>query len=228
MMVILILLILTLILYRFLFRKFGFLSTSEQEKREEAVTTFVRKITGKNDVDVKKLVIIGDREVLEEIYGNHDELEITSENVAKTAIKSDKFDETAFLKASEKAIVTILDAFSDKRLDILEKLLDKNLFEIFKEKIKTIGERVLRIVVISFEEKSIIEKITRNRSDEVNVVKLRVVMRQINYTEDKDQGIISGSKDRARKVSEEWTFAKFQSEKKVFWLLKSLNRCSAV
>jgi hypothetical protein len=218
----------TLILYKVLFKKFGFLSSSGQEKREEAVTNFVKKITGKDSVEVKKLVIIGDREVLEEIYDSRDDRGITLENEVKIAQKSDKFDESAFLKASERAIVTILDAFSAKRIDILEKLLEKDLFETFKEKIKTIGESTFKIVVVSFGEKSIFEKITRTKSDEVSVVRLRVAMEQIDYVEDRDRKVVLGSKDRIRRVLEEWTFTKSQNEKKVFWLLKSLNRCSIV
>jgi predicted lipid-binding transport protein (Tim44 family) len=171
---------------------------------------------------------VGDREVLEEIYGSRNELGILPDGELRVAVENEKFDEQAFLRASERAVVTILDAFSDRRIDILQKLLMKDLFEVLREKIENMGENILKLVVVSFEEKNIVEKIMRNKSNEVITVKLKIAMRQVNYIEDKDHNVVSGSKSKMRKVLEEWTFVKSQSEKRGVWLLKSLNRCSSV
>ena len=134
----------------------------------------------------------------------------------------DEFDENKFLKSAEKVVGMVMDAFSEKRLDVLEKMLTTDLFQIFKKKIENSVDIIYKSVIVAVTDKKIESKILDKKNKEITV---RINTDQINYIENTQGEIINGSKDKIVKVEELWTFVKDQTKNQEndAWLLKSIN-----
>ena len=134
----------------------------------------------------------------------------------------DEFDENKFLKSAEKVAGMVIDAFSEKRLDVLEKMLTTDLFQIFKKKIENSVDIIYKSVIVAVTDKKIESKILDKKNKEITV---RINTDQINYIENTQGEIINGSKDKIVKVEELWTFVKDQTKNQEndAWLLKSIN-----
>jgi predicted lipid-binding transport protein (Tim44 family) len=210
-----ILLIITVILFKILFNNFGLLSTENKKERDDAIENFINNLSSKtNTVKAKK--------PFENIYSScaRKMKNVSNEKKDKTV---DNFNEGAFIKSAEKAVVMILDAFSQKRTEILEKMLTENMLNIFKKNIQEaeINNFSYKTVVISFNEPIILDK-NMDGTAENKTIKIRFLMKQINYIEDNDGNVLSGSKDKIESVSEDWTFIQQNTEIKT-WLLKSVE-----
>ena len=219
---IVILLVVVIFVYKLLFSNFGLMSDEEKRKQNDIANDFIKNVTntGFNDTDKneKKVVIFGNIEEYNKIYKNY----INRVNKQKDPAKKVDFDETKFMKSAEKAISMIMDAFSEKRLDVLEKMLVKELFQIFKNKIENSNDLIYKVVVISVIDKSIESKIINKKN---KTVALKVTTEQINYIENTQGELISGSKDKVIKITELWTFTQGQikDSQEYVWLLKSIN-----
>lgn len=219
---IVILLVVVIFVYKLLFSNFGLMSDEEKRKQNDIANDFIKNVTntGFNDTDKneKKVVIFGNIEEYNKIYKNY----INRVNKQKDPAKKVDFDETKFMKSAEKAISMIMDAFSEKRLDVLEKMLVKELFQIFKSKIENSNDLIYKVVVISVIDKSIESKIINKKN---KTVALKVTTEQINYIENTQGELISGSKDKVIKITELWTFTQGQikDSQEYVWLLKSIN-----
>lgn len=216
---IVVLLILTVLLYRLLFSNFGFMSEKDK-KRQEAASNFMKSMNkSPKNVDI---LIIGDKETFDKMYDNYTKK--TKVKVSKTDKRLEEFDEKAFLKISEKAITKISEAFSEKNIEALEKMLTKDLFKIFKEKIDNMHNQIYKSVIVYFKDISIEnKKITKK----TKVVSLRVKTEQVNYIEDECGNIINGSKDKSSEITELWTFVQNKSANNgvpaTVWLLESID-----
>ena len=219
---IVILLVVVIFVYKLLFSNFGLMSDEEKRKQNDIANDFIKNVTntGFNDTskNEKKVVIFGNIEEYNKIYKNY----INRVNKQKDPAKKVDFDETKFIKSAEKAIGMIMDAFSEKRLDVLEKMLVKELFQIFKNKIENSNDLIYKVVVISVIDKSIESKIINKKN---KTVALKVTMEQINYIENTQGELISGSKDKVIKITELWTFVqgRIKDSQEYIWLLKSIN-----
>lgn len=216
---IVVLLILTILLYRLLFSNFGFMSEKDK-KRQEAASNFVKSMNkSQKNVDIP---IIGDKEIFDKMYDNYTKK--TKFKISKADKKQEEFDEKAFIKISEKTITKISEAFSEKNAEALEKMLTKDLFKIFKEKIDNMHNQIYKSVIVYFKDISIEnKKITKK----TKVVSLRVKTEQVNYIEDESGNIINGSKDKPSEITELWTFVQSQSSNNnipvIVWLLESID-----
>lgn len=216
---IVVLLILTILLYRLLFSNFGFMS-GKDKKRQEAASNFVKSMNkSQKNVDIS---IIGDKEIFDKMYDNYTKK--IKFKISKSDKKQEEFDEKAFIKISEKTITKISEAFSEKNAEALEKMLTKDLFKIFKEKIDNMHNQIYKSVIVYFKDISIEnKKITKK----TKVVSLRVKTEQVNYIEDEGGNIINGSKDKPSEITELWTFVQSQSSNNntpvTVWLLESID-----
>lgn len=217
------LLVLVIFVYKLLFSNFGLMSDDDKRK-SDAANNFIKNVnnTATDNSDnktEKKVITIGNTEDFNKIYKNYLN-RIT--NKQKTPDTKVEFDENKFLKSAEKAIGIIMDAFSEKRLDVLERMLTKDLFQIFKRKIEENLELIYKSVIVAVTEKSIESKVFNKKSR--NIV-LKITMEQINYVEDVQGELVSGSKSKTFKITEFWTFVQNQSKDLVNdeWLLKSIE-----
>lgn len=216
-MYIIILLILTIILFKILFNNFGFLppNSIDNEKKNEAINKFINNLSSTKNTDGVKN---NDKKIFEDIYNNyvHKIKNVSNKNMPNKEV----FNDDVFIKSAEKAVVMVLEAFTEKKFDILKRMLTKEMLIVFENNIKKaeINNYNYKTVIVSFEKVLIVEKDLVQQ----NIVKVNLNMKQINYIEDNEGNIISGSKDKIKDVSENWTFIRSDIDRN-FWLLKSIN-----
>lgn len=216
---IIILLIAVIFVYKLLFSNFGLTSDEEKRKQNNVANNFIKNVTNtKPNNNSKKVIVFGDIEEFNKIYKNY----INRVSKQKTLQDKDEFDENKFLKSAEKVVGMVIDAFSEKRLDVLEKMLTTDLFQIFKKKIENSVDIIYKSVIVAVTDKKIESKILDKKNKEITV---RINTDQINYIENTQGEIINGSKDKIVKVEELWTFVKDQTKNQEndVWLLKSIN-----
>lgn len=216
---IIILLIAVIFVYKLLFSNFGLTSDEEKRKQNNVANNFIKNVTNTEpNNNSKKVIVFGDIEEFNKIYKNY----INRVSKQKTLQDKDEFDENKFLKSAEKVVGMVIDAFSEKRLDVLEKMLTTDLFQIFKKKIENSVDIIYKSVIVTVTDKKIESKILDKKNKEITV---RINTDQINYIENTQGEIINGSKDKIVKVEELWTFVKDQTKNQEndVWLLKSIN-----
>lgn len=216
---IIILLIAVIFVYKLLFSNFGLTSDEEKRKQNNVANNFIKNVTNTEpNNNSKKVIVFGDIEEFNKIYKNY----INRVSKQKTLQDKDEFDENKFLKSAEKVVGMVMDAFSEKRLDVLEKMLTTDLFQIFKKKIENSVDIIYKSVIVAVTDKKIESKILDKKNKEITV---RINTDQINYIENTQGEIINGSKDKIVKVEELWTFVKEQTKNQEndVWLLKSIN-----
>jgi predicted lipid-binding transport protein (Tim44 family) len=227
---IVVLVILTIILYGVLFSNFGFSSGLGQSRSESDTRGFLEDVpsaAGGQPAGPSEKENIDSERNSSHPWSNRGTGAIVY-NI-KNGFRGDNaiFDDVAFLRLSESAIVAVMEAFSERKLDILRNMLTEDLFRTLAEKINSSREHLnYRTVVVSFDEK-VIEKRQENRGVRNGIIiDLRVVMNQINYVEDENHNIVYGSRDSIEKISEIWTFVlSCQENGQNRWLVKSIGRC---
>ncbi len=215
-MYILILLLMTALIFKILFNNFGFMPNGEDKKKDEAINCFIKNISSNNTKSTQSVINPNNKKFFENIYENYTN---RIKNISNKNNKKEEFNEELFKKTAEKAAVTILDAFNNKDLKILEQMLTKNMLEIFNKNIKEAEENKInyKTVIVSFDEINILEK---NFESNPNYIEMGFKMKQINYAEDNENNVVLGSKDRIDIIIENWTFIKTNNN---YWLLNSIN-----
>lgn len=138
----------------------------------------------------------------------------------KDKLNKINFDEKTFLQGAENAMEMINEAFSNKDLDTLKNILDKDSYKNFKKKIDALGDRTAKSSLIAVKEK----KIDNITSEGDNLyIDVYFKTQQINYIEDKDGNVIFGSKKDKNDVIEIWVFTKDVKSKENFWQLSSIE-----
>lgn len=222
-MYILLLLLLTLLIFKTLFNSFGVTTTDD---RDRAIKDFVRKISPTEENTINGEVVNNKKEKnklpddiknnLSNIYKNYinKKNNNSTEDIIENAQES--FNRELFLKSSEKAVVSILNYFSEENLNYLKMLLTENMYEIFEKQILQNREKEIKYktIIISIKNKEILDV---SNCDTKVVLKLE--MEQMNYVEDKDGNVINGSREKVDNIEEIWTFIK----KDQMWLLDSIK-----
>lgn len=218
MMYIVFLLILTVILFKILFNTFGFTTTQDINKRDEAIKKFIGSISTSNKQE-KESNTVKEEDIIffKDIYKNYTE---KKEETKTQENNTNLFDEQKFLKLSEKAVVAILNSFSTNKLSELKELLTPKMFDVFEKNILENQKQDMfcKTVIVSINEKTILEKVV---SDCFSSIKLSLKMQQINYVENSKGEVLSGSKDKVNNIGEIWTFIKTSNDK--YWLLDSIE-----
>ena len=222
-MYILLLLLLTLLIFKTLFNSFGVTTTDD---RDRAIKDFVKKISPTEENTINGEVVNNKKEKnklpddiknnLSNIYKNYinKKNNNSTEDIIENAQES--FNRELFLKSSEKAVVSILNYFSEENLNYLKMLLTENMYEIFEKQILQNREKEIKYktIIISIKNKEILDV---SNCDTKVVLKLE--MEQMNYVEDKDGNVINGSREKVDNIEEIWTFVK----KDQMWLLDSIK-----
>ncbi len=206
----------TALIFKILFNNFGFMPNGEDKKKDEAINCFIKNISSNNTKSTQSVINPNNKKFFENIYENYTN---RIKNISNKNNKKEEFNEELFKKTAEKAAVTILDAFNNKDLKILEQMLTKNMLEIFNKNIKEAEENKInyKTVIVSFDEINILEK---NFESNPNYIEMGFKMKQINYAEDNENNVVLGSKDRIDIIIENWTFIKTNNN---YWLLNSIN-----
>lgn len=207
------LILLVILIFKLLFKNFGFLSEEEYKKKKEAVERFIgeenncssgdctNNLTNNSSVFKRTLKIVPVNEVNKK--------------------NKEEFDDNIFLKSAEKAIIMITEAFSNKNLELLEKFSTKEMFLKFKTSVdQAIVDKIsFKTAIIFFKEKSILKKFFPLNMKKIFV---KINTDQINYIENENNIVTEGSKNKIQNVSEIWEF--IQNDKNInFWFLNSIE-----
>ena len=142
----------------------------------------------------------------------------------KTLIKIPNFEENNFLTGAKKAFEIILTAFSKADLETLEMLVNKTIYNKFKDIIEKRKEEGIsaELDFIGFNKAEIIDaKISKN-----NIAKITVefISQQVNLLKDKDENIIEGDDQYIQTITDKWTFEKSITSTNPNWILVSTKK----
>ena len=142
----------------------------------------------------------------------------------KTLAKIPNFEENNFLTGAKRAFEIILTAFSKADLETLEMLVNKTIYNKFKEIIeKRKAEGITsELDFIGFDKAEIVDaKISKN-----NIAKISVefVSEQVNLLKDKDGNIIEGDEQYIQTITDRWTFEKSVTSTNPNWILVSTKK----
>ena len=142
----------------------------------------------------------------------------------KTLAKIPNFEENNFLTGAKRAFEIILTAFSKADLETLEMLVNKTIYNKFKEIIeKRKAEGITsELDFIGFDKAEIVDaKISKN-----NIAKITVefVSEQVNLLKDKEEKIIEGDDKYIQTITDKWTFEKSITSANPNWILVSTKK----
>ncbi len=200
------------------------LRNEDDEKRKKAVEELFRQRNGNNRIIDLNPTFAENININKNSINDNLDLNINlkiSDNI-KSKLAKINFNENLFLKGAETAIEMINEAFSNKDLNTLQKMLSKDVYQNFKKQIDVFIEqnKFLKSSLISVKEKKI-ENITSSG----NIIKIEVFMKmeQINFVENEDGKVILGDKKRIELVKEKWTFERSIDSKENFWIVSSID-----
>ena len=150
--------------------------------------------------------------------------EVNLSETQKTLAKIPNFEETNFLSGAKKAFEIILSAFSKADLETLEMLVNKNIYNKFKDIIEKRKEEGItaELDFIGFDKAEIVDaKISKN-----NIAKITVefISQQVNLLKDKNEKIIEGDDQYIQTINDKWTFEKAITSTNPNWILVSTKK----
>ena len=193
----------------------------DDEKRKQAVENFLRQINNQSSIIDLNSFTYKTNNVNK---NNIDKLDITFQTTddIKSKLLKINFNEKNFLIGVESAIEMVNEAFSNKDLITLQKLLSQNVYNDFKKQIDILTEqnKFLKTSLISIKEKNIKEILSVS-----NIIKISVYveMEQINFIENEKHEVIFGSKKKIENMKEIWTFERDINSKENFWIIDNIN-----
>ncbi len=133
---------------------------------------------------------------------------------------SPEFDKTEFLVGARTAFEMIIQAFAEGDTDLLESLLNKEVYNNFFQAIRsreaenqTLENTLVRIVSG--------EMIEAYMADSISNVTIKIVSEQVNVTRDAEGAVVDGDADHVSEVTDIWTFARDTLSKDPNWQLVS-------
>ena len=142
----------------------------------------------------------------------------------KTLAQIPNFEENNFLSGAKKAFEIILTAFSKADLETLEMLVNKTIYNKFKDIIEKRKEEGItaELDFIGFDKAEIVDaKISKN-----NIAKITVefISQQVNLLKDKEEKIIEGDDQYIQTITDKWTFEKAITSTNPNWILVSTKK----
>ena len=133
------------------------------------------------------------------------------------------FDLQDFLLKAKKAFEHILNAYSKSNLKVLEKLLDRKIFDIYKKDIEDRSKRkeYFEITIIGVKEPiikavSVLKKLTAE-------ITLEYSSEQVHTTKNDKGEVVDGDVNQILQIKEKWTFKRDLKSKNPNWTLISIS-----
>lgn len=123
-----------------------------------------------------------------------------------------------FLKSAKKAFEMINEAFADADYDVLEMLLNKDVFDLYKEDIEDYKKNNYEIdyVFIGFDDATIVDVQQKGSSVLISV---EFVSRQVFAVLDEQGNVVDGDKEKTRKIKDTWMFERALDSASPVWLV---------
>ncbi|MBV0899543.1 MAG: Tim44/TimA family putative adaptor protein [Wolbachia endosymbiont of Fragariocoptes setiger] len=177
-------------------------------------------------IDLKKLTDILDIVKTEEVVSNNEQIYIDQSNseVYEQILKKDKnFSISHFIQGASIAFELIIKYYNHGDLENLKPLVSKDLLNDFSKKIKQrekLGE-IHESVIVSIISQEIVEmKLVKNTLS----ISVKFLSEQINFVQDNNGNILSGSRSIINKFEDIWQFSRNIHSSDPGWLLISINK----
>ena len=208
-----ILLLLVVVIFKILFKTFGYINDEEARRKNEAIKTFLNLYnSGKLQRDMDDEKSANDTKVIISVSNNSD----NNKNFNSII----NFDDKIFLKIVEKIIVNFIEFFNDKKLNEIKNMCSESLFNNLSANMKNLTDdgKEFKTTIINFKDKQILEKDFNSYN---KYVKIKITTDQINYIKQGDN-IINGYDNKVQSVSEVWKFV-CDDVKNNVWLIDSID-----
>lgn len=162
----------------------------------------------------------------EEVVSNNEQIYIDQSNseVYEQILKRDKnFSISHFIQGTSIACELIIKYYNHGDLENLKPLISKDLFNDFSKKIKQrekLGE-IHESVIVSIISQEIVEmQLVKNTL----FISVKFLSEQINFVQDNNGNILSGSRSTVNKFEDIWQFSRNIHSSDPGWLLISINK----
>lgn len=132
--------------------------------------------------------------------------------------KIDNFDLNKFKSIATKVLECVIKANDEQNKDDIKKFLSKELAELVCSSFS--DEETNHIILVALNEAKICDIL---RNGFVYDIVLIFKMEQINYTTDKDNNVIDGSKSEVVNVKERWYFSHDFAKKDSTWFVRKIE-----
>ena len=187
------------------------------------------KILGREDDDIAPVNKVVQKEVevkdvsYEEISVHEAGLsEEIKKNLAKIKKSDKKFNVNEFLAKSKEAFKMVIEALNKGDEKTLKMLLHPDVFKVFSLELKNRKEanKIVENLLVSIQEVKILDcTFTSSNAS----VKVEIKSEQINYVQDQDGNLLTGSKSKILQPVDNWTFTKNTNNPRDFWRLKETS-----
>ena len=206
---------------------FGIRKHNDADLRDKTMQDFLKQKMSEKNNSSNNTKIVDTNEVIDMTdkfnTKNKPELNIDFElpNNVLEALTKVGFKQDTFLKGVEQDIEMINEAFSDKDLNSLNKLLSETVYEKFKKQIEAISAKneVIKSYLISV----LTKKIENIFAKENNLfIEVYIETEQINFIENDKQEVVFGDKKRINKIKEKWVFSRNINSRINFWIVEEI------
>ena len=136
------------------------------------------------------------------------------------------FELNQFMVNAKKAFEFIINAYSKGQINVLESLLEKNIFTNYK---KDINSRVkkkqdLEITIVGLDDPIIVDaKLNKKGKDNIAIIKLEYKSEQIHLIKNDKGEVIDGESNEILEINENWTFIRKLNSKNPNWTLLEIS-----
>ncbi len=213
--------ILTFYIFYKLSKHLGKVDEEEKSRLEQRQAGLVKMAQEKMQEIIKqKEKIIGSASTLQKTNQNLEKLDASSKAILEQILQDCKIDLSFFLSGAKSAFEMVLKAFSNGDLITLKSLLSEKIYQGFEASINQRKQEqkalVTNLIVI---EKS--EIISASRVENIAVIVVEFVSRQINYIIDNEGRVIFGDKTEITEVIDKWAFKKDISSPNPNWQISA-------
>ena len=144
------------------------------------------------------------------------------ENLAKIKKLDKKFNVNEFLAKSKEAFKMVIEALNKGDEKTLKMLLHQDVFKVFSLELKNRKEanKIVENLLVSIQEVKILDC---TFADSNASIKVEIKSEQINYVQDQDSNLLTGSKSKILQPVDNWTFTKNTNNLRDFWRLKETS-----
>ena len=165
----------------------------------------------------------------EKIVGEGNTLSVVFPHLSSNSLESLQFifeksniDHHFFLKGAKMTFEIVINNFASGNLEEIKNLVCPSIFEGFNKIVQKRQQDKQNLVtnLISIDEVSIV--VASYSGDLANIV-VKFSSKQINYIQDNNNSIISGSKDQILNISDNWVFQRNLTSQSPAWQVISTN-----
>jgi predicted lipid-binding transport protein (Tim44 family) len=213
--------VLTFYIFYKLSKHLGKIDEEEKSKLEQRQASLIKMAQEKMQEIIKQQEkIVGSASTSQKTSQILEKLDAQSKITLERILQDCKIDLSFFLTGAKSAFEMVLKAFSNGDLITLKGLLSEKIYQGFEVSInqRKQEQKVLVTNLIAIEKSEIISV---NRAENIAVIVVEFISKQINYIIDNDGKVIFGNKNEITEVVDKWAFKKDISSPNPNWQISA-------